>query len=153
VPFYEINASVTNPTLGPRFAELKTLELSTHSRWILEEHLTELIRLKEKLAETEKPETTADDAIVTKLQTYKGVGLITVVTLRAEIGRFDRFRSGKQLARFCVFRLATLRAESASPMLDWSRQSIRNYGQRSSNRCLASAVTTSGGVPCGVDCF
>ena len=30
-----------------------------------------------------------------------GVGLITAVTIRAEIGRFDRFRNGKQLARFC----------------------------------------------------
>ncbi|NOZ40217.1 MAG: IS110 family transposase [Planctomycetes bacterium] len=41
-------------------------------------------------------ETTADDVIVAKLQTYKSVGLITAVTLRAEIGRFDRCRSGKQ---------------------------------------------------------
>ena len=87
------------------FAELKTLELPTLSRWILEEHLTELKRLKEKLADTEKrlAETTAEDAIVAKLQTCKGVGLITAVTLRAEIGRFDRFRNGKQLARFCGF--------------------------------------------------
>jgi len=26
---------------------------------------------------------------------------VTAWTLRAEVGRFDRFRSGKQLARFC----------------------------------------------------
>jgi transposase len=26
---------------------------------------------------------------------------VTACTLRAEIGRFDRFRTGKQLARFC----------------------------------------------------
>ena len=32
---------------------------------------------------------------------FSGIGLITAVTLRAEIGRFDRFQSGKQLARFC----------------------------------------------------
>lgn len=30
-----------------------------------------------------------------------GVGLVTAVTLRAEIGRFDRFDTGKQLSRFC----------------------------------------------------
>src|SRR5262249_44017831 len=29
------------------------------------------------------------------------IGPVTAWTLRAEIGRFDRFRSGKQLARFC----------------------------------------------------
>jgi transposase len=33
--------------------------------------------------------------------TIKGIGLVTATTLRAEIGRFDRFRTGKQLARFC----------------------------------------------------
>ena len=31
----------------------------------------------------------------------KGTGLVTAVTIRAEIGRFDRFRTGKQLAHFC----------------------------------------------------
>jgi transposase len=30
-----------------------------------------------------------------------GVGPVTAVTMRAEIGRFDRFTTGKQLARFC----------------------------------------------------
>jgi transposase len=35
------------------------------------------------------------------LLTLKGIGLVTAVTIRAEVGRFDRFRSGKQLARFC----------------------------------------------------
>ena len=28
-------------------------------------------------------------------------GPVTAVTIRAEVGRFDRFRSGKQRARFC----------------------------------------------------
>jgi transposase len=87
------------------FAELEQLELPSQSRWILQQHLAKLGQLKEQLAAVEKRliETTAEDAIVAKLQTYKGVGLITAVTLRAEIGRFDRFRSGKQLARFCGF--------------------------------------------------
>jgi len=66
---------------APKTGKLQTLELSTHSRWIIEEYLTELTRLKEKLAETEKrlAKTTADDALVAKLQTYKGVGLIAAV--------------------------------------------------------------------------
>ena len=42
-----------------------------------------------------------DDAISQWLLTQTGIGLVTAVTLRAEIGRFDRFRNGKQLARFC----------------------------------------------------
>jgi len=30
-----------------------------------------------------------------------GVGLVTALVLRAAAGRFDRFRTGKQLARYC----------------------------------------------------
>ncbi len=32
---------------------------------------------------------------------FEFVGPVTDWTIRAEIGRFDRFRNGKQLARFC----------------------------------------------------
>ena len=39
--------------------------------------------------------------MVQRLLKLKGVGPVTAATLRAEIGRFDRFRNGKQLARFC----------------------------------------------------
>ena len=39
--------------------------------------------------------------MIQKLMSFRGIGLITAVMMRAEIGRFDRFQSGKQLARFC----------------------------------------------------
>src|SRR5262249_50600075 len=32
---------------------------------------------------------------------WRGVGPVTAWALRAEVGRFDRFHSGKQLARYC----------------------------------------------------
>jgi transposase len=35
------------------------------------------------------------------LRKLPGVGAITAWVLRAEIGRFDRFMTGKQLSRFC----------------------------------------------------
>ena len=41
------------------------------------------------------------DALITFLVTVPGIGFLTAVTIRAEIGRFDRFVSGKQLSRFC----------------------------------------------------
>ena len=44
---------------------------------------------------------TANDAVVQKLLTIEGIGPITAVTLRAEVARFDRFDSGKQLSRYC----------------------------------------------------
>jgi transposase len=48
-----------------------------------------------------RPSRTAADAVVAKLMSLAGVGLVTAVTLRAEVGRFERFDTGKQLARFC----------------------------------------------------
>jgi transposase len=38
---------------------------------------------------------------VTKLLSLRGIGPVTAWVIRAEIGRFDRFASGKQLSRFC----------------------------------------------------
>ena len=46
-------------------------------------------------------ETTTRDTIVQNLRQIKGVGLIGACTIRAEIGTANRFRTGKQLARFC----------------------------------------------------
>jgi transposase len=73
------------------------------SAWILEQHLTALTRLNVEIRQVERrlEERVADDAVVRKLREQKGIGLITAATMRAEIGRFDRFRTGKQLARFC----------------------------------------------------
>lgn len=78
-------------------------ELGETSLWILRRHLTNLESLQRDICEVERrlAEQTKDDPVVRKLLEQEGVGLITAVTLRAEIGRFDRFRSGKQLARFC----------------------------------------------------
>jgi len=44
---------------------------------------------------------TAGDPVVDRLARLRGIGPVTAATLRAEVGRFDRFRTGKQLARFC----------------------------------------------------
>jgi transposase len=78
-------------------------QLGADSQWILQQRLADLERLNREINEVEDrlEERTADDAIVQKLLKEKGIGLITAVTMRAEIGRFDRFRNGKQLAHFC----------------------------------------------------
>ena len=44
---------------------------------------------------------TKDDSVVAKLIEQPGIGIITAVVMRAVIGRFDRFRTGKQLACYC----------------------------------------------------
>lgn len=77
--------------------------LSTSDRWIVDDHLLELASLSTRIRqiETQLAAAVEHDPIVAKLLKQPGVGLITAVTMRAEIGRFDRFDNGKQLARFC----------------------------------------------------
>lgn len=79
------------------------VELSVTGRWVMEEHMERLQELKKKIAQVEKRlrSSTATDVVVQKLMSFRGIGLITACILRAEVGRFDRFRNGKQLARFC----------------------------------------------------
>lgn len=78
-------------------------ELSDSDRWLVTDHLAEVSSLTERIRQVEQriEATTADDPVVTHLLTLPGVGLVTAATLRAEVGRFDRFDYGKQLARFC----------------------------------------------------
>jgi len=45
---------------------------------------------------------TANDPVVKQLLRQAGIGVITAITMRAMIGQFDRFRTGKQLAHFCA---------------------------------------------------
>lgn len=78
-------------------------ELSESDRWLLGEQLEMLAYLEGRIAAAEGrlERAVADDPVVARLLGLYGVGLITAVTLRAEVGRFDRFDTGKQLARFC----------------------------------------------------
>ena len=77
--------------------------LTPSDRWIIEDHLAELVTLSDRISavEVQLKAATAEDTIMMQLMALPGVGLVTAVTLRAEIGRFDRFETGKQLARFC----------------------------------------------------
>jgi transposase len=93
-----------NPWTKKWLAALATLEqIGPDTEWILQCHLASLERLNREIRQVERrlEERVADDALVRKLREQKGFGLVTAATLRAEIGRFDRFRTGKQLARFC----------------------------------------------------
>ena len=88
----------------PWLAWLATAEgLGSEARFVLDCHLAELRRLDEQITRVEVRLTTvtAEDPVVARLIALRGVGLVTAWALRAEIGRFDRFRTGKQLARYC----------------------------------------------------
>src|SRR5262249_39975306 len=81
----------------------ESTKLTGLSRWILDRHLHRLAALGQEIdaVEARLYEETKDDVVVARLLGQAGIGLITACVMRAEIGRFDRFRTGKQLSRFC----------------------------------------------------
>ncbi len=121
-----------------------TEELRPDDRWLMNQHLEDLTRLNDRVREADAQlKRRADgDAMIQKLMTFSGVGLVTAVMMRAEIGRFDRFRSGKQLARFCG--LSPRNASSGERQADAGliragNPALRNVliqlGQRLTYRC------------------
>jgi len=80
-----------------------TKDLSEQGRWVMDQHLTDLAEVQTRLASVEARMRTwcGEDSLIAFLLTLPGIGFLTAVTIRAEIGRFDRFVSGKQLSRFC----------------------------------------------------
>jgi len=82
---------------------LQDAPLSAQSRWVIQRQLVRLDQLKQEVEAVmdRLREVTREDRIVALLLEQPGVGEVTAFTLRAEIGRFDRFNSGKQLSRFC----------------------------------------------------
>jgi transposase len=78
-------------------------DLGSEARWVVDNHLADLRWLDEAILRVEArlAAVTAEDPVVAQLVALRGVGLVTAWALRAEVGRFDRFRSGKQLARYC----------------------------------------------------
>lgn len=78
-------------------------QLSDSDRWVLEDHLDELTSLSGRIGAVEARIRVhvKGDPVVERLMEEPGVGIVTAVTFRAEVGRVSRFKSGKQLARFC----------------------------------------------------
>ncbi len=87
----------------PWFLWLDTVRLGEQTRWILDRERRHLVQLEEEIREVDArmEQATADDPVVQKLRQQVGVGLVTALVLRAAVGRFDRFRNGKQLAKYC----------------------------------------------------
>lgn len=78
-------------------------DLSEQIGWIVDRHLDRMNSLSDELKAVEARLTnvTKADPVIERLMTLPGIGPVTAWVLRAEIGRFDRFQTGKQLSRFC----------------------------------------------------
>lgn len=88
----------------PWLAWLKSMNaLSEQGRWVIDRHFVRLAETGKEIVVVEKrlSKCTGNDPLVTKLLALRGIGPVTAWVIRAEIGRFDRFASGKQLSRFC----------------------------------------------------
>jgi transposase len=72
--------------------------------FLLREHYDTLEFFDKKIVAADEKMMSAvvDDPIVKHLLRHPGIGPITAITMRAMIGQFDRFRTGKQLAHFCA---------------------------------------------------
>jgi len=73
-------------------------------RFLLRSHYDTIAHFDKKIREVteEMSESVMDDPVVQQLLSQPGIGPITAITMRAMIGRFDRFQTGKQLAHFCA---------------------------------------------------
>ncbi len=82
---------------------LQAIDFDETTAFLRDEYLDELTHLNAKIREVEHRllKQTANDAVVSKLLSIEGIGPITAITMRAEIARFERFDSGKQLSRYC----------------------------------------------------
>lgn len=82
---------------------LEKAPLSPAGRFVVETTVERLNRTLKQRCEVESRmrEHTRGDKVVEALVREPGIGEVIAWKLRARIGRFDRFRSGKQLSRFC----------------------------------------------------
>lgn len=84
-------------------AWLKELTLPPCARMVLDDLLAEIDYHAQRrdTLDARLEQVTAGDAMIARLRQINGIGPVTAWTLRAVIGRFDRFRNGKQLSRYC----------------------------------------------------
>lgn len=93
-------------------------QLDEQARWVVEQTLEEVAHLDRRVAAADARlrEATRGDAVVDKLMDQEGVGEVTAWVLRAYVGDFGRFKSGKHLARYCG--LSPRNASSAARVAD-----------------------------------
>lgn len=77
--------------------------LSIHCRWIVNDLLDELLHLNDKVVRCDQRlrEATQNDLVVAKLMKQASIGEVTAWVMRAYIGDFRRFKTAKQLSRYC----------------------------------------------------
>jgi transposase len=93
-------------------------QLSEHARWIVNDLLDEITHTAARIeaVAVKLRQVTQGDAVVSKLLKQEGIGEVTAWVLRACIGDFSRFKTAKQLSRYCG--LSPCNASSGHRMAD-----------------------------------
>ena len=81
----------------------QTPGLGSEGRWVADRLIEDLCDVADAIVKVEVRlgQVTSEDPVISQLILLAGVGLVTAWCLRAEIGRFDRFTTGKPMARYC----------------------------------------------------
>jgi len=82
---------------------IRNVEVATNDRWLIDELLADLEHLSTRISRVEAylTQVTHDDRVIAFLKTLPSIGDVTAWVIRAEIASVHRFRTGKQLSRFC----------------------------------------------------
>lgn len=77
--------------------------LSESVRWVIGQMLEQILVIDKWVdqAEDRLREATCGNAVIGRLRKIEGIGEVTAWWLLGQVGRFDRFSNGKQLARYC----------------------------------------------------
>ena len=119
-----------NPWTRVWWAWVAALDLPEHSRWIIDRSIEDLTDVSRRVeaATTHLEKATADDRFVEEMLAMSGIGLVTACAIRAEVGDPARFKTGRQLARFCG--LSPQNASSGERQADAGLISACNHGFR-----------------------
>ena len=109
---------------GSRWSKAWTLsardndQLSRHARWIVNDLLDDMLSTQRKILKTESrlEQATRKDRVVERLMEQEGIGWVTAWVFRAYIGDFGRFKTGRQLSRYCG--LSPCNASSGASVAD-----------------------------------
>jgi len=77
--------------------------VSEHVRWVIGQMFGQIEQVSRWIdqAEDQLRQATAGHELINRLRKIEGIGEVTAWMLLAYVGRFDRFKNGKQLARYC----------------------------------------------------
>ncbi len=120
-------------------------EHSQHTRWIVQDLLEELAHLEHKvaLADARLREATANDPLVERLMDEPGIGEVTAWVLRAYVGSFKRFATGKQLSRYCGLspcNASTGEKQADAGLIDGCNKLLRATLIQASHRLIRTQV-------------